>query len=68
MISSSHSSSLDDDCRKMALDGGFAGTVFNVVPRPSIADGGGSSSRHGVSDPVYDGSSGEDYVLDGGGA
>ena len=52
----------------MALDGGFAGTVFNVVPRPSIADGGGSSSRHGVSDPVYDGSSGEDYVLDGGGA
>jgi len=53
---------------EMALDGGFAGSAYNVVPRPTIADGGGSSSRHGVSDPVYDGSSGENYVLDGGGA
>ena len=53
---------------EMALDGGFAGSAYNVVPRPTSADGGGSSSRHGVSDPVYDGSSGENYVLDGGGA
>jgi hypothetical protein len=51
-----------------ALDGGSAVTVFNIIPRPTIADGGGSSSRHGVTDPVYDGSSGNDYVLDGGGA
>ena len=51
-----------------ALDGGSAVTVFNIIPRPTVADGGGSSSRHGVSDPVYDGSSGENYVLDGGGA
>ncbi|CAB4133290.1 hypothetical protein UFOVP257_118 [uncultured Caudovirales phage] len=53
---------------EMALDGGSAGTVFNIIPRPSTADGGGSSSRHGVADPVYDGSGGNDYVLDGGGA
>jgi hypothetical protein len=51
-----------------ALDGGSAVTVFNIIPRPTIADGGGSSSRHGVTDPVYDGSEGNDYVLDGGGA
>ena len=51
-----------------ALDGGSAVTVFNIIPRPLAADGGGSSSRHGVTDPVYDGSSGNDYVLDGGGA
>jgi hypothetical protein len=53
---------------EMALDGGFAGSVYNIIPRPTVADGGGSSSRHGVSDPIYDGSSGENYVLDGGGA
>ena len=53
---------------EMALDGGFAGTVFNIIPRPTIADGGGSSSRHGVADPTYDGSNGDNYVLDGGGA
>jgi hypothetical protein len=51
-----------------ALDGGSAVTVFNIIPRPTIADGGGSSSRHGVTDPVYDGSNGDNYVLDGGGA
>ena len=53
---------------EMALDGGSAGTVFNIVSRPPAADGGGSSSRFGVNDPVYDGSSGDNYVLDGGGA
>jgi hypothetical protein len=53
---------------EMALDGGSAGTVFNIVSRPLAADGGGSSSRFGVNDPVYDGSSGDNYVLDGGGA
>jgi hypothetical protein len=53
---------------EMALDGGSAGTVFNIVSRPSTADGGGSSSRFGVNDPVYDGNSGDNYVLDGGGA
>jgi hypothetical protein len=53
---------------EMALDGGFAGSAYNIIPRPTSADGGGSSSRHGSSDPVYDGSSGENYVLDGGGA
>jgi hypothetical protein len=54
--------------QETALDGGSANTVFNIIPRPLTADGGGSSSRHGVTDPVYDGSSGENYVLDGGGA
>ena len=53
---------------EMALDGGSAGTVFNIISRPPAADGGGSSSRFGVNDPVYDGSSGDNYVLDGGGA
>jgi hypothetical protein len=53
---------------EMALDGGSAGTVFNIVSRPPTADGGGSSSRFGVNDPVYDGNSGDNYVLDGGGA
>ena len=53
---------------EMALDGGSAGTVFNIISRPPTADGGGSSSRFGVNDPVYDGSSGDNYVLDGGGA
>ena len=54
--------------QETALDGGSAVSVYNIVPRPLVADGGGSSSRHGVTDPVYDGSSGNDYVLDGGGA
>ena len=54
--------------QETALDGGSANTVYNIIPRPLTADGGGSSSRHGVTDPVYDGSSGENYVLDGGGA
>lgn len=53
---------------EIALDGGFAATVFNIPPIPTIADGGGSGSRFGVNDPVYDGSNGNDYVLDGGGA
>ena len=53
---------------EMALDGGSAGTVFNIISRPPAADGGGSGSRFGVNDPVYDGSSGDNYVLDGGGA
>jgi hypothetical protein len=53
---------------EMSLDGGSANTVYNILPRPPVADGGGSSSRFGVNDPVYDGSSGENYVLDGGGA
>jgi hypothetical protein len=53
---------------EMALDGGFAGTVFNIIPRPTIADGGGSSARHGAADPVYDGNDSNNYVLDGGGA
>jgi hypothetical protein len=53
---------------EIALDGGFASTVFNIPPIPTIADGGGSGSRFGVNDPVYDGSNGNDYVLDGGGA
>jgi len=51
-----------------ALDGGFASTVFNIVPRPLVADGGGSSTRFGVNDPTYDGTYGNNYVLDGGGA
>jgi hypothetical protein len=53
---------------EMALDGGSAVSVYNIVPRPLVADGGGSSSRFGVNDPVYDGSGGDNYVLDGGGA
>jgi hypothetical protein len=53
---------------EMSLDGGSAVTVFNILPRPPVADGGGSSTRFGVNDPVYDGSNGENYVLDGGGA
>jgi hypothetical protein len=53
---------------EIALDGGSAGTVFNILPRPPVADGGGSSSRFGVNDPVYDGNSVNNYVLDGGGA
>ena len=53
---------------EMSMDGGSAVTVFNILPRPPVADGGGSSSRFGVNDPVYDGSGGNDYVLDGGGA
>ena len=53
---------------EMALDGGSAVSVYNILPRPPVADGGGSASRFGVNDPVYDGSGGNDYVLDGGGA
>jgi hypothetical protein len=53
---------------EMSLDGGSANTVFNIVPRPPVADGGGSASRFGNYDPVYDGSNGDNYVLDGGGA
>ena len=53
---------------EMALDGGSAGTVFNIVSSPLAVDGGGSSSRFGVNDPVYDGNSVDNYVLDGGGA
>jgi hypothetical protein len=53
---------------EMSLDGGSAVTMFNILPRPPVADGGGSSTRFGVNDPVYDGSSGDNYVLDGGGA
>ena len=53
---------------EIALDGGSAGTVFNIVSSPLVVDGGGSSSRFGVNDPVYDGNSGDNYVLDGGGA
>jgi hypothetical protein len=50
------------------MDGGSAATVFNIVTVPPVADGGGSSSRFGVNDPVYDGSNGNNFVLDGGGA
>jgi len=53
---------------EMSLDGGSAATVYNIIPVPPVADGGGSSSRFGVNDPVYDGSGGDNYVLDGGGA
>jgi hypothetical protein len=53
---------------EMALDGGAAGTVYNIVSRPLAVDGGGSSSRFGANDPVYDGNNGDNYVLDGGGA
>jgi hypothetical protein len=53
---------------EMSMDGGSAATVFNIVTVPPVADGGGSSSRFGVNDPVYDGSGGDNYVLDGGGA
>lgn len=53
---------------EIALDGGSAGTVFNIVSSPLAVDGGGSSSRFGVNDPVYDGNSVDNYVLDGGGA
>ena len=53
---------------ELSMDGGSAVTVFNIPPRPTIVDGGGSSSRFGVNDPVYDGIYGNNYVLDGGGA
>jgi len=53
---------------EMSMDGGSAATVFNIVTVPPVADGGGSSSRFGVNDPVYDGDGGDNYVLDGGGA
>jgi len=53
---------------ELSMDGGSAVTVFNIPPRPTVVDGGGSSSRFGVNDPVYDGSNGNNYVLDGGGA
>jgi hypothetical protein len=53
---------------EMSLDGGSAVTVFNILPRPLVADGGGSSTRFGVNDPTYDGTYGNNYVLDGGGA
>jgi len=53
---------------EMSLDGGSAATVYNIVTVPPVADGGGSASRFGNYDPVYDGSNGDNYVLDGGGA
>jgi hypothetical protein len=53
---------------ELSMDGGSAVTVFNIPPRPTVVDGGGSSSRFGINDPVYDGSNGNNYVLDGGGA
>jgi len=53
---------------EIALDGGSAVTVFNIPLIATVADGGGSSSRFGVNDPVYDGENGDNYVLDGGGA
>ena len=53
---------------EMSLDGGSAATVYNIISVPPVADGGGSASRFGNYDPVYDGSSGDNYVLDGGGA
>ena len=52
---------------EIALDGGSAVTVFNIPLIATVADGGGSSSRFGVNDPVYDGNN-DNYVLDGGGA
>jgi len=53
---------------EMSLDGGSAATVYNIISVPPVADGGGSASRFGNYDPVYDGSNGDNYVLDGGGA
>lgn len=53
---------------EIALDGGSAVTVFNIPLSVMVADGGGSGSRFGVNDPVYDGDGGNNYVLDGGGA
>ena len=53
---------------EFSMDGGSAVTVYNIPTRPTVVDGGGSSSRFGVNDPEYDGSNGNNYVLDGGGA
>jgi len=53
---------------EMSMDGGSAATVYNIISVPPVADGGGSASRFGNYDPVYDGSNGDNYVLDGGGA
>jgi hypothetical protein len=53
---------------EMSMDGGSAATVYNIISVPPVADGGGSASRFGVNDPVYDGDGGNNYVLDGGGA
>lgn len=48
------------------MDGGGAATIYGQTTL--FADGGTASERFGPNDIVYDGSYGNDYVLNGGGA
>ena len=52
--------------RPMAIDGGGSSTLYEI--ETAYVDGGTASVRHGSQDSVFDGSYGNNYSLNGGGA